>query len=49
AIEGISILFEGAARVYTEEYEQAISFNQRIKSKCICVEFIDCLKTSIHF
>jgi uncharacterized heparinase superfamily protein len=43
----VRILFEAPFNIYIEEYEQAISFNQRVKSKCICVEFVDFLKTKI--
>jgi hypothetical protein len=48
-ILGIRLLFKGASNIYMEEYEQAICFNQRVKSKCICVDFTDFLKTEIIF
>jgi hypothetical protein len=48
-MQDIKIVFEGFSTVYVEEYEQAIAFNQRVTSKCICVEFSKLLKTSLLF
>jgi hypothetical protein len=45
----IKFIFEEASQIYMEDYEQAVSFNQRKKSKCICLEFVESLTTTIVF
>jgi hypothetical protein len=48
--EYVLISFKGSKIVFRfEEYDQALSFNGRKHSKCICVDFDDYMETTITF